>query len=86
MLENKVWLIVKSRNIYHEGDERSRTHPGHGYSAYTETVEDTTRFINYDAFFNEVDELMKRGDKFLAYEAVQLTVTATTNISVNVCK
>ncbi len=31
-------IIFKSQTIHHEGDERSRTHPGHGYPAYTETL------------------------------------------------
>ncbi len=31
-------LINKSQTIYHEGDERSRTNPGHGYPAYSETI------------------------------------------------
>jgi hypothetical protein len=39
-------LIFKSRNIYHEGDERSRTNPGHGYPAHTETI----NTIEYVAF------------------------------------
>lgn len=84
MQENKVWIITKSRNIYHEGDERSRTHPGHGYPAYTETVEDIARFISYDAFFVEVTRLMRHGDKFLAYEAKLLRVTATVSVDVEV--
>lgn len=31
-------LVFKTSSIYHEGDERSRTCPGHGYPAYTETI------------------------------------------------
>lgn len=37
-VENKYAVIYKD-TIYHEGDERSRTHPGHGYPAYTETID-----------------------------------------------
>ncbi len=33
-------IIWKTRTIYHEGDERSRTYPGHGYPAHTETIEE----------------------------------------------
>lgn len=29
---------VKTTNIHHEGDERSRTNPGHGYPAWTEQI------------------------------------------------
>lgn len=31
-------IVFDQRHIHHEGDERSRTHPGHGYPEHTETV------------------------------------------------
>ena len=31
-------MIYKIKNIYHEGDERSRTNPGHDYPAHTENI------------------------------------------------
>lgn len=40
-------LLFESQSIYHEGDERSRTHPGHGYPAYTEYI-DTTKYIPFE--------------------------------------
>lgn len=35
----KHWVIMmyKTESVHVEGDERSRTHPGHGYPAHTET-------------------------------------------------
>lgn len=39
-------LVFKTHSIHHEGDERSRTHPGHGYPAHTETV----HAVEYVAF------------------------------------
>jgi hypothetical protein len=36
--EHFVIIVYSEVNIFHEGDERSRTHPGHGYPAYTETI------------------------------------------------
>lgn len=35
------YLIIyfDSKTIHHEGDERSRSCPGHGYPAYSETME-----------------------------------------------
>ena len=29
------WAIIKIQTTYHEGDERSRTNPGHGYPAHS---------------------------------------------------
>lgn len=32
-------IVFKTSSVYVEGDERSRTHPGHGYPGGTETFE-----------------------------------------------
>jgi hypothetical protein len=40
--------VITTRQIYHEGDERSRTNPGHGYPAYTETATDFREFETQD--------------------------------------
>lgn len=29
------WAIIREASVHHEGDERSRTNPGHGYPANT---------------------------------------------------
>lgn len=42
-------LVFTTKSIYHEGDERSRTHPGHGYGAYTETINS----VEYIPFGND---------------------------------
>ena len=42
-------LVFKTTSIYHEGDERSRTCPGHGYPEYTETI----HTIDYFPFTDE---------------------------------
>jgi len=34
-------VVFKKKFIHHEGDERSRTNPGHGYSAYDEEIQST---------------------------------------------
>lgn len=39
-----TYAVIIERSIQHEGDERSRTHPGHGYPAYTETVKEFKEF------------------------------------------
>ena len=47
-------LIVRNtKSIFHEGDERSRNFPGHGYPAYTETLD----VLEYHAF-DTADELV----------------------------
>ena len=34
--------------VHHEGDERSRTNPGHGYPAYTENILKIRMFVTKD--------------------------------------
>ena len=40
-------IIFDERHIHHEGDERSRTNPGHGYPAHTETINDF-QYISFE--------------------------------------
>lgn len=40
--------FFETTNIHHEGDERSRTHPGHGYPEYTETIQIVRQFATED--------------------------------------
>jgi hypothetical protein len=37
-----------TRTVHHEGDERSRTNPGHGYPAYSESFQEVTQFVTLD--------------------------------------
>lgn len=38
MPQGEHYAIVEFSSIHVPGDERSRTNPGHGYSAHTESV------------------------------------------------
>jgi hypothetical protein len=38
-------LCFEEQTIHHEGDERSRTNPGHGYPAYTEKIKYLKIFV-----------------------------------------
>jgi hypothetical protein len=40
--------VYKTTSVYHEGDERSRTNPGHGYPAYTEKISNFEQWITTD--------------------------------------
>ena len=49
MLTGPQWIIIEfeTQSVYVEGDERSRTNPGHGYPAHTDTFE-TNKITAYD--------------------------------------
>lgn len=48
------WAIIEDSSVSHEGDERSRTNPGHGYPAYTEHIVTYTAFTNKEEFEGEL--------------------------------
>jgi hypothetical protein len=68
------WAIIQTTSVNIPGDERSRTNPGHGYPASTET------FITYRPFKakaeweKEVERLTLRGEQFRAIQAIVATV------------
>lgn len=51
------YAIVEQRTIHHDGDERSRTHPGHGYPAYTEEVSVYRAFESREKWEAEIRSL-----------------------------
>lgn len=77
-----TYLIIKEENIYHEGDERSRQYPGHGYPAWTQTLQVATEYESYGPFFKEVERLSLDKVKFKAFEARQFSVTMQLKVEV----
>lgn len=49
-MENKQSFgVVVERKYYVEGDERSRTNPGHGYPAHTDTFQEFKEFSDRES-------------------------------------
>ena len=53
-----VIVTTSQQTIHHEGDQRSRTNPGHGYPAYDETINNLEMEITFDQI--EWEEKVKR--------------------------
>lgn len=73
-------LVYKTSSTYVEGDERSRTHPGHGYPGGYETHESFEHFVseNKTEWENFVIQLVKSGEKnFVFFEVNKLGVFET---------
>lgn len=52
-------LCVFEQHTFHiPGDERSRTHPGHGYPAHDETVKTVTMYVTTEE--SELKETLKQ--------------------------
>lgn len=66
------YAIIKS--VYIPGDERSRTHPGHGYPASTEYYLDYTAFTDREEWEAEVNKLASERSTYTTpFLAVQVT-------------
>ncbi len=76
-------MVFETHSIYHEGDERSRTNPGHGYPPHWETI----NTVNYYQFDNE-DELKawiasnKNKNNYVVISAQKLEVKQEIKISI----
>ena len=70
-----MYLIVTQRKIFHDADERSRTHPGHGYPAWDETVDCVKEYKTYPEFTTAIESLIKNKESFRSYEASPLNVS-----------
>lgn len=82
-------IVFKTQSVHIPGDERSRTNPGHGYPASTETFHTTEYSVtsNRDEWMNEIRRLEK--DKSMSgyrstYPYVALEVTAKASVQIEV--
>lgn len=81
------WVIITTRNIHIPGDERSRTHPGHGYPASTETVFEYQYFTDEVEWKNEVTKQSRpkswgSPDPFVAMKVVPATIELSVSVSI----
>lgn len=85
MPSGKAYVIQvhSTHSEYHEGDERSRTNPGHGYPAYTSTTNLIQQYATTDksVWENAIKTLLLGDEKRRDYVAF---VCEKANISVHV--
>jgi hypothetical protein len=60
------YAVIVNRSIYIEGDERSRTNPGHGYGAHTENYKELVEFDTEEALKKWI--LRNENEKFRAIQ------------------
>ena len=79
------FAVIIERTVQHEGDERSRTHPGHGYPAYTETVHEFKEFKTEAEFRAWIEREENRKYGRTTYRAIAfkpVVVSTTINIQI----
>lgn len=68
----KHYVIMTFGTIYIPGDERSRTHPGHGYPASTETTINCTTYSTKEEWQEEIQR--KTANKWQTNDWIPLIV------------
>lgn len=77
-----LYMVTWSVSVHHEGDERSRTHPGHGYPAHT-TTEQKFKIVNgQDALKAEIAMHDRYHEKTQCYKIQPVQVKTETIISI----
>lgn len=80
------YAIVSERTVHHEGDERSRTNPGHGYPAYSETVTDYKAYPDRESWEKEIKrrEHLVYKTKYTAMYVTPAQIVTSINVDVAV--
>lgn len=79
------YAILEQRSISIPGDERSRTHPGHGYPASTERVWDYIVFKDRESWESEVKKrhgLVFGNEDYVAISAIPAKISTSIQIVV----
>ena len=84
MPQQEHWAILKFTTIHIPGDERSRTHPGHGYPAGNEPVVKYEAYLMREDWEAAIQELEKERIGSPQYVAVKVSKPATTTVRVDV--
>ncbi len=80
-MSEKKLAVIYEEYIHHEGDERSRTHPGHGYPAYTETVRTFKEFNNEDDLKKWIKRNENKSFQVIKYEELKVTTEIKIDIT-----
>ena len=67
---------MTQKTIHIPGDERSRTNPGHGYPAHTQTYDCVEVFEDEDKLKDTIKRLTERKEKYTLYRGEEVNVTA----------
>ncbi len=65
-----IFAVVLEKTTYHEGDQRSRDYPGHGYPAHSTTHKELVEFKSEQDFKAWI---ISHTDGYYSYKAYKLT-------------
>lgn len=79
-------IVYESNSVYIEGDERSKTNPGHGYPAHTETFNSFKHYVtqNKSDWIKLIEALENDPDNKLLYVAFEVNKVAQVHTKVEI--
>lgn len=78
-----TWFaVLESSSIYVPGDERSRTHPGHGYPGGSEAIVTLRITQNEELWRRDVVDMTKRSKAFRAFTIHPATIETRVEVEV----
>lgn len=77
-----TYLIIQDKTIHHEGDDRSRNYPGHGYPAWSETVQMVTYYNELKDFEIAYKSLTSCGKKFRAFGGTEYEIVTKMEVTI----
>lgn len=75
------WGILTFGSIHTPGDERSRTHPGHGYPESWDSVSKFDAFDTEVEWKEEITRLTERREAFKAFTIGHVSVSTTVSVA-----
>ena len=66
------WAILKFTTVSIPGDERSRTNPGHGYPAHTQSVVRYEAYLTESAWLEAIKVLEAGHYSYTSYKAMKV--------------
>ena len=73
-----AYLLMTKKSIHIPGDERSKTHPGHGYPAHNETFECVEVILDEAKLKNKIKSLVDRKVEYTLYKGEEINVSVDT--------
>lgn len=77
----KQYAAFVEKSVFHEGDQRSRDFPGHGYGEYTSNHIEVVKFKDEDDMLNWVRRSSDK-EKFQLVEYENLEVVKTFTVAI----
>jgi hypothetical protein len=75
------FIVLSKRTIHHEGDQRSRDFPGHGYGTYSEEIDVVTELFDEEGLREYL--LGEELSLYRVYKVTPVKVSKIVSIDIN---